>query len=147
MAKDCLHSCSILGAYFASYPLRDGAIVYHGPSGCVKMMNYAVCAHDLLGFDPRRVTVCEVGSEEAVMGGADKLRAHIARLLRRRPRPRVFVITSCAPEIVGDDLESVARAFPPGSVTLLGGAGFRGGLWAGCAAALERLAAGLCTEK
>lgn len=81
------------------------------------------------------------------MGGAEKLRAHIARLLKRSPRPHVFVVTSCAAEIVGDDLAGVVRSFPPGSVTLLGGAGFRGGLWAGCSGALERIAADLCTDK
>ena len=48
---DCFHSCSILGAFFASNPIEDGVIIYHGPIGCVKMVMYAACAHDLIGFD------------------------------------------------------------------------------------------------
>lgn len=144
--RDCFHSCSILGAFFAANPIADAVLVYHGPAGCVKMVLHAACAHDWLGLAPRKVTLCEVGDREVVTGGAEKLRAHIALVRERFPGKHVFVVSSCAPEIVGDDLLSAVEGFGPGAVTLLGGAGFRGDLWAGASDALERIAAGLCTE-
>ncbi|MCX5796981.1 MAG: nitrogenase component 1 [Elusimicrobia bacterium] len=147
MNEDCVHTCSILGAFFAAHPIRDSAVVFHGPAGCMKMALYAACAHDLMGFDHGRATTSAMEGPDAVMGGADKLRARIARLRKRSPKARVFVVSCCVPEIVGDDLADVAHSFPPGAVIVLGGAGFRGGLWAGFSSALERIAQDLCTDQ
>lgn len=146
MSRDHLHTCSILGAFFASKPIEGSVIVYHSPAGCEKMVLHAASAHDSLGYDPGKVELCQVGTPEAVFGGEGKLRAHLDRLQAERPDLHVFVVSSCAPEIVGDDIEGIIRSSGSDGVTFLGGAGFRGDLWAGFSEALERLARDFCTS-
>ncbi|MBI5622766.1 MAG: nitrogenase component 1 [Elusimicrobia bacterium] len=147
MSRDHLHTCSILGAFFAANPVKDGVILYHSPAGCEKMVLHAACSHDLLGFERDRLELCQVGNPEAVFGGEDKLRASVKRLLADRPGRHVFVTSSCAPEIIGDDLAGVLRSLGSPRVTLLGGAGFRGDLWQGFSDALALMVESLVPEK
>jgi len=141
---DHLHTCAMLGAYHAARGVEDGVILCHSPAGCEKMILHAVAAHDALGLRHRDVALCQVGDPEAVFGGEAKLGEALQRLRAERPGRHVFILSSCAPEVVGDDLPAVIGSCSPGAATWLGTAGFRGDLWAGFAEALGAMTLSLC---
>lgn len=103
----CQQSCAGI-----SYYVRGAAVVEHSPIGCAQPAPVAMginVANAARGLPEQSVNVLSTNLTEAdtVFGGADKLRATV-REARRRFHPRaIFVLSSCAAGIIGEDIESV----------------------------------------
>jgi nitrogenase molybdenum-iron protein alpha chain len=107
--SDCSMGCS----QTLSYVIRGAAVVDHAPIGCSGRIggnNQTVdVSTKARGLPPQKVQVLSTNilEKDTVYGGLEKLRATIYEAKRRFNPSAIFVLSSCAAGIVGDDIESV----------------------------------------
>jgi nitrogenase molybdenum-iron protein alpha chain len=111
--SQCL-GCSTSKAACMTILIQDGAVISHGPVGC------SSCLHDfaftyrvnspLRGIErptPRRIFSTNLKEKDTVYGGNIKLANTIREVYERTHANAIFVLTTCAAGIIGDDVESV----------------------------------------
>lgn len=107
--------CQQINSMSALMSMEDSVFVVHSPQGCV---GCASMANDLyqVGQAHRgvkniknvRIIVTNLDEKDIVCGGEEKLRESIL-LANERYSPKViFIFTSCASGIIGDDIDAVA---------------------------------------
>ncbi|MDR0676756.1 MAG: nitrogenase, partial [Elusimicrobiota bacterium] len=95
--------------------IQDGALISHGPIGC------AGCLHDYSytykvngknrGIEnpvQRRIFSTNMEEADTVYGGNQKLADSIREVYRRVKPNAIFIITTCASGIIGDDVSGIA---------------------------------------
>ena len=107
--SDCSQGC----AEGLSSLVRDAAVVIHSPLGCCNpAANYAsgLTATKLRGLPPQKIQVIStnISVKDTVYGGIQKLRSAIYEAKERFNPKAIFVHSSCAAGIIGDDIESVS---------------------------------------
>ena len=103
--------CSITKAACMAVLIQDAVVVEHGPIGC------STCLHSfdftylnngkqrgLESPSQRRIFSTNVQEKDTVYGGAEKLRKTIIDAHKRTDAKAVFVLSTCATAIVGDDI-------------------------------------------
>ncbi len=108
--SDCAQMC----AGTVTNHVRGSAVVYHSPMGCFantpvqnEATYNAALARGLEPFDVR--SVCSnISEKDTIYGGLKKLRDAINLAYDRFNPTCIFIQSSCAAGIVGDDIESVA---------------------------------------
>ncbi len=108
--SDCAQMC----AGTITNQVRGSAVVYHSPMGCFantpvqnEATRNAARARGLEPFDVR--SVCSnISEKDTIYGGLKKLRDAITLANERFAPTCIFIQSSCAAGIVGDDIESVA---------------------------------------
>ena len=93
-SSTCLSSCA-LGQLSA---IRDVAIIHHGPAGC-SVASAGAYYLDKVMAKKRGVTT--------IFGSAESLRKIILEVNRRYSPKAIFVTSSCATGIIGEDIDSV----------------------------------------
>lgn len=107
---DCQEGCA---TSMCSY-VRGGAVVAHAPIGCFANdqvrdnAGKAVSTARGLGEFANSTICTNIQEKDTVYGGAEKLRRAIREINQRRHPSVIFITSSCASGIVGDDIESVA---------------------------------------
>lgn len=108
--SDCQEGCA---TSMCSY-VRGGAVVAHAPIGCFANdqvrdnAGRAVSAARGLG-DFANATICtNIQEKDTVYGGADKLRKALREIYKRQNPSVIFITSSCASGIIGDDIASIA---------------------------------------
>ena len=108
--SDCQEGCA---TSMCSY-VRGGAVVAHAPIGCFANdqvrdnAGRAVSAARGLG-EFSNATICtNIKEKDTIYGGAEKLRKGIREIYKRRNPSVIFITSSCASGIIGDDIASVA---------------------------------------
>ncbi len=106
--------CAQMTASTITYFVRDAAVVVHSPMGCfantplydTQFRNSAIER----GEEPDKVRVIcsNITEKDTVYGGTNKLKEAINEAVRRFNPSAIFVHSSCAAGIVGDDIEGVA---------------------------------------
>ncbi len=104
--SDCQEGCAVS---MCSY-VRGGAVVSHAPIGCFANdqvrdnAGRAVSAARGLG-DFSNATICtNISEKDTVYGGTEKLRKAILEIYKRQNPTVIFVTSSCASGIIGDDI-------------------------------------------
>jgi nitrogenase molybdenum-iron protein alpha chain len=101
--------------------IRDSVLLFHSPVGCAAGQH---SSHELFQHIPveqgRPVdldffhAVCtNLTESDVVFGGSDKLVAALKEADRRYSPRAIFVVTSCASGIIGDDLEGAVNEAQP----------------------------------
>lgn len=111
--SQCL-GCSTSQAACMVILIQDAAVISHGPVGC------SSCFHEysftyrvnspLRGIEhptQRKIFSTNLQETDTVYGGAQKLAAGIREVYERTHSSVIFVLTTCAAGIIGDDVESV----------------------------------------
>lgn len=111
--SQCL-GCATSKAACMTILIQDGAVISHGPVGC------ASCLHEfaftyrvnspLRGIDrptPRHIFSTNLNEKDTVYGGNIKLAKTIREVYERTRANAIFVLTTCAAAIIGDDVESI----------------------------------------
>lgn len=108
-------ACSEGCAATLTYYVRGAAIVAHAPIGCdaqIAGQNYAAKAasinRHLDEIHAIKFISTNIKEKDTIYGGLDKLRNAIQEAYDRFNPEVIFVTSSCASGIVGDDIESVA---------------------------------------
>ena len=95
--------------------VRGSATVVHAPIGCYApdvgrhiQGNSVAKVRNLGSFDSH--TICtNITENDTIYGGTSKLRTAVFEIYKRHHPKVIFITTSCASGIIGDDIESVAR--------------------------------------
>ncbi len=114
--SQCL-GCSTSNAACTTILIQDAAVISHGPVGCSTCFHefaftYRVNA-DMRGIKnptQRKIYSTNLSEKETIYGGSAKLEAAIREVYERAKPNVIFVLTTCAAGIIGDDVESVANA-------------------------------------
>ncbi|MCR5763676.1 MAG: nitrogenase [Treponema sp.] len=106
--SDCSQGC----AETLSYMIRDAAIIVHAPLGCldpVEKYERVDASTKARGLSPHRIQVIStnMGVDATVYGGVKILREAIDEAFKRFDPKAIFIHSSCAAGIIGDDIESV----------------------------------------
>ena len=107
--SDCAQMCASTITYF----VRDAAVVVHSPMGCFANtpLNDTQFYNSALerGQQPDRVRVLcsNINEQDTVYGGLKKLKDAIYEANRRFQPSALFVHSSCAAGVVGDDIEGI----------------------------------------
>lgn len=113
--SQCL-GCSISQAACKVILVQDAVVISHGPVGC------SSCFHEfaftyrvnspLRGVEnptQRKIFSTNLQETDTVYGGGQKLAAGIREAYERSGSNAIFVLTTCAAGIIGDDVESVCN--------------------------------------
>jgi nitrogenase molybdenum-iron protein alpha chain len=113
--SQCL-GCSTSNAACMVILIQDAAVISHGPVGCSSCFHefaftYRV-NYPLRGIEkptPRKIFSTNLQETDTVYGGSAKLEAGIREVYQRTHPSVIFVLTTCAAGIIGDDVESVCN--------------------------------------
>lgn len=107
-SSTCLSGCA-LGQLSS---IRDVAVIHHGPAGC-SVVSAATYYLDKVMAKKRGVTnsTVYVGTDmdenDTIFGSTEKLHGMILEVNRRYSPKAIFVASSCATGIIGEDIDSV----------------------------------------
>lgn len=107
-SSTCLSSCA-LGQLSA---IRDIAIIHHGPSGCSAASADTYYLDKVMakkrGITNNTVYVgTDMDEKDTIFGSSESLRRIILEVNRRYSPKAIFVTSSCATGIIGEDIDSV----------------------------------------
>ncbi|MEE0184976.1 MAG: nitrogenase component 1 [Oscillospiraceae bacterium] len=107
-SSTCLSSCA-LGQLSA---IRDVAIIHHGPAGCSVVSAGAYYLDKVMakkrGVTNNTVYVgTDMNEKDTIFGSSDALRKIILEVNKRYSPKAIFVTSSCATGIIGEDIDSV----------------------------------------
>ncbi len=132
--------CALYGAAQTALGVRGGCVLAHSPQGCAQLVD---TAFGWQGADyTETLTLCTKLCEDEIVHGGEELLARTILEAQQLHPPIMFVLTSCGPEIVGDDIVAVCDeigsqvSFP---IVPIQRAGFRGDQNLGTDIALEAI--------
>ncbi|WP_245537404.1 nitrogenase component 1 [Thiocystis violascens] len=107
-----IFTCQPAGAQYASIGIKDCIGIVHGGQGCVMFVRLLISQHLKESFEIASSSVHEDG---AVFGALDRVEQAVDVLLMRYPHVKVVpIITTCSTEVIGDDVDGVARKLNEG---------------------------------
>ena len=111
--SQCL-GCSVSQAACMVILVQDAAVISHGPVGCSSCFHeysFTYRVNSLLrGVEnptQRKIFSTNLQETDTVYGGSTKLAAGIREIYERTHPNAIFVLTTCAAGIIGDDVESI----------------------------------------
>lgn len=117
-----LYGCAFNGAATCGIHLIDALIIAHSPRACAFYTWQNISSTGRKNLFNRGIVmpsalapkfVCDdMGQEEAVFGGMDKLEAAVRKGLEQKPSA-IVVISSCVSGIIGDDVQAITRLSTP----------------------------------
>jgi light-independent protochlorophyllide reductase B subunit len=140
-SRDPMVGCALEGAAGILAGIRDISIVIHSPQGCSSTVSAAYDVHEI-DFTKRKVACTRLFETDIVMGASEKLRGLIKEVDSKFKTRAIFVIGTCAADIIGEDIEGLCRNLQPQVnaklIPLMAG-GFRGDGYAGIELGLNAL--------
>lgn len=110
----CL-GCSTANAACTVILIQDGAVISHGPVGCSSCFHEFAFTYLVNGVHrgvnapaQRRIFSTNLGEKETVFGGNEMLAATIREVYARTKAKAIFVVTTCASGIIGDDVSGIS---------------------------------------
>jgi nitrogenase molybdenum-iron protein alpha/beta subunit len=108
-SKDPLVSCALEGVAGIIAGIRDAAIVIHSPQGCSATVANAYDAHEI-DFTKRKVACTRLFESDIIMGATDKLKSLILEADGSFNVSVIFVVGTCAADIIGENLDAVCAS-------------------------------------
>jgi nitrogenase molybdenum-iron protein beta chain len=99
--------CAFYGACQTAFGFEDACVIAHSPQGC-QLSADAAFRWQQADYTMTEVLCSKLCEDEIVHGGEDTLQRTILDA-RTYGVPLVFVVSACGPEIVGDNIQSVAK--------------------------------------
>ncbi len=107
--------CQETNSISALLSMQDSAFVVHAPNGCVGCISFmndnfkvGQFHRGVKNIRNARYIVTNVDEKDVVLGGEKKVREAVLELEKRYKPNIIFVFTSCASGIIGDDVDAVA---------------------------------------
>lgn len=116
--KDCTHSkdpmmgCALEGVAGIIAGIRHVSIVIHSPQGCAATVAAAYDAHEI-DFTQRKTACTHLFESDIVMGATDKLEQMIREADQKFAAKVMFVVGTCAADIIGEDIEGLCTSLQP----------------------------------
>ena len=140
--------CALYGAAQTALGITGCCVLSHAPQGCDMLVNSAFGWQD--ADYTETLTLCTKLCEDEIVHGGEDLLTRTILEAREFSVPIVFVLSSCGPEIVGDDIEAVCEDVQSQvdfGVVPIQCAGFRGSQYDGTDIALDVLLKRLVVDK
>ncbi len=107
-----IFTCQPCGAQYASIGIKDCIGIVHGGQGCVMFVRLLFAQHFKDNFEIASSSVHEDG---AVFGAINRVEEAVDVLLMRYPEVKVVpIISTCATEVIGDDIDGVVNKLNSG---------------------------------
>ncbi|EKE03491.1 MAG: nitrogenase associated protein [uncultured bacterium] len=151
--KDCQHTYndlmgpgSFIGATLTATGIKNALVIFHGIAGCnIEAIHFR--SDQIPGGSYVPIIPTGLNESDCIQGGMDKLFKTLRDIIgqsltKNRPPDVVFIFTSDATSIVGDDIQTAARVVSQETgvkIIALDTPGFAGGLVHGTDAALTSL--------
>ena len=119
--QQMVRTCKLFGVVRAASAIHNSAIVIHGPLGCGYHLNYIL---GMRGGSPP-IFLSELDQSDVVFGGEEKLRRIIERVLREG-YDLITVVDSCAPALIGEDVQALVNGYDDPRLIYVPGGGFEG---------------------
>jgi nitrogenase molybdenum-iron protein beta chain len=107
-----IFTCQPCGAQYASIGIKHCIGIVHGGQGCVMFVRLLFSQHFKESFELASTSLHEDG---AVFGALNRVEEAVDVLLMRYPDVKVVpIISTCATEVIGDDIDGVVRKLNEG---------------------------------
>ncbi|WP_375515427.1 nitrogenase component 1 [uncultured Nostoc sp.] len=140
-SKDPVVGCALEGIATTVAGIKDVSIVIQSPQGCASTVAAGYDAHEV-DFTKRKVACTRLFESDIVMGASDKLKGMIKDADKSFDAKVMFVVGTCAADIIGEDIAGLCNQLQPDIkaklVPLMAG-GFRGNAYDGLEMGLEAL--------
>lgn len=139
--KDLMSPGSFVGAALTASGIKNALIIFHGISGCnIEATHFR--SDQIPGGHYVPIIPTGLNEFDCINGGQEKLLATLRNAIKKKPPEIVFILTSDATSIVGDDIINAARTVEAETgvkIIALDTPGFAGGLVDGTDKALTDL--------
>ncbi|MDF5725729.1 MAG: nitrogenase component 1 [Rhizonema sp. PD37] len=140
-SKDPVVGCALEGIATTVAGIKDVSIVIHSPQGCASTVAAGYDNHEV-DFTKRKVGCTRLFESDIVMGASEKLKGMIKEADKSFDAKVMFVVGTCAADIIGEDIKGLCHEIQPDVkaklVPLLAG-GFRGNAYDGLNMGLEAI--------
>lgn len=108
---NCQEGCALMQVY----SVHDAAVVVHSPLGCfggiaLRYLTFQKVAQNRGKKDFTHHAICtNIQESDTIYGGAEKLRKTVHEAYERYNPKTIYITTSCASGIIGDDVQAVAE--------------------------------------
>jgi len=111
-SRDPLTACALEGVASIVAGIADVSLVIHSPQGCAATVAAAYDRHEI-DFTRRKVGCTRLFETDIVMGASAKLKDMIREADRVFNTGAMFVVGTCAADIIGEDIDGVCREMQP----------------------------------
>jgi len=130
-------TCKLFGAIKALGSIKKCAVLVHGPKGCVYHINYIL---GMRGDRPSEIYSTCLDEQDVIFGADHKLKTAIKDLDRELHPDLIAVLSCCASDIIGEDVESAIRDITTTAPVIgIDAGGFEGDFRTGYSETLTRL--------
>jgi light-independent protochlorophyllide reductase B subunit len=130
-------TCKLFGAIKALNSIKKCVVLVHGPKGCVYHINYIM---GMRGDHPSEIYSTCLGEKDVIFGADLKLRTAIEDLDRELHPDLIAVLSCCASDIIGEDVQSAIRGTATTAPVIgIDAGGFEGDFRTGYSETLTRL--------
>lgn len=140
-SKDPVLGCALEGVASVIAGIEDVSIVIHSPQGCAATVANAYDLHEI-DFTRRKIGCTRLFETDVIMGASEKLKQLIKDADNTFNTKTMFVVGTCAADIIGEDIEGVCKSMQPNVkarlIPIIAG-GFRGNSYDGQDIALNAL--------
>ncbi|MDR1902464.1 MAG: nitrogen fixation protein NifE [Treponema sp.] len=118
--------CQQINSISAVLSLEDSAFIIHAPQGCAGCVSMGADGYRVgqahrgihLIKNPR-IFITNLDQDDIIHGGEKKLREAVAAAAERYSPKLIFIFTSCASGIIGDDVDAIIADLQPGYTPIL----------------------------
>jgi len=139
--KDPIVGCALEGVASILAGIKGASIVIHSPQGCAATVGLAYDSHEI-DFTRRKVACTRLFESDIVMGASQKLKDLIKEADKTFCAKSMFVVGTCAADIIGENLEGICSQIQPevsGQLIPIFAGGFRGNYFDGANLGLDAL--------
>jgi light-independent protochlorophyllide reductase B subunit len=148
-SKDPVLGCALEGVASVVAGLEDVSVVIHSPQGCAAAVAAAFDVHEI-DFTKRKVGCTRLFETDIIMGAAEKLAGLIREADGAFGTEVLFVVGTCAADIIGEDIEGLCRRLQPTLharlIPVMAG-GFRGNSYDGIDLGLQTLLSSIIADR
>ena len=140
-SSDPIVGCALEGVASVLAGIQGASLVIHSPQGCAATVAAALDQHEV-DFTKRKVACTRLFESDIILGASEKLEQLIREADQKFGNPVLFVVGTCAADIIGEDLEGICRNLQPevkGKLIPISAGGFRGNYYVGIEMGLAAL--------
>ena len=105
------YHCPLMGAMLTIRAIKDSVMLVLGPDECAYYTKMATSGNGSMSADGCQIVSVVLEQHDVTFGCQEKLEEAMEELNDEYHPKAVFIVTTCVPEITGDDVESMADLF------------------------------------
>lgn len=102
------YHCPLMGAMLTVNRIRDSVLMVLGPDECSYYTKMATGGSGTMAAQGCRVVSCVLDQHDVTFGAQESLEEAFEELAAEEKPQAVFLVSTCVPEITGDDVEAIA---------------------------------------